>query len=106
MNKLKEDVAVSRGLLWILGGLSPLSVMVAVIVFSINLGSYKENIEGRIFKTSDERNEIINKARNEDRHFQYRAMAKDFVPRNEIEYKLEDMKDDLIDIKKALNIKQ
>ncbi len=98
---MSEKVTINKGVLWILGGISPLMIL----SFFFYLGSFMKDLEGKTFESPQQKEEVISHVKDDDIHMTYKEKAIEFVPRTEIDYKLNDIKDDLEDIKKALRIK-
>lgn len=98
---MNEQVTMNKWVVWLLGGISPMTIICATFY----LATYKADIESRIFSSPEQKNAVISRAMDADLHMPYRQKVIEFVPRPEIEYKFRDIKEDLTDIKKALNIK-
>ena len=93
---LREKVEVPRGLLWLFGGVTPVSVLIAVFVSA----SWKSNIDSRVEKnTYDiETHKVDYRV-----HYDYYSTSKDFMPRPEIELQLKSINeklDELLEKKK------
>lgn len=101
-NKLGEKIEVNRGVLWLLGGISPMMIIIAAFY----LGSKNKDFESRIFNSPAQKEFILNKVQDPDYHMSYRDKVIQFMPRSEVEYKLNDIQGDLKEIKTALRIKQ
>ena len=79
-------------------GISP----VAMITFIFWFGSKMENVDQRIFKSAEERIEVVSKVNDQSTHMPYQEKIKVFVPRTEIEYKLDAINLHLKEIKEEI----
>ncbi len=98
---MSDKITINRGLLWLMGGISPLSILGLMFY----LGSLSKDIEGRIFVSSAQREKVISIALDRGYHTSYKEKIRDFVPRSEVEYIVNDLRNDIKDIKEALKIR-
>jgi len=79
---LKERIEVPRGLLWLFGGVTPLSILIAVFVSA----AWKSDIENKVLKNSVDIKAHVD---NYKQHYDYYNTSKDFIPRSELQIKFE-----------------
>jgi len=83
----------------------------SVVLLGFYFGIYITDIDGRTFENARERDQVMHEVRDNtdhrldiDVHMPYERKAKVFVPRTEVEYKLESMNKNIEKIMKKLNV--
>lgn len=93
-------IVVPRWFPIVSGFISPLALITGVFY----LGSFTRDLEARTFKDYKEKNAVINHVNDNNVHMEYQDKIKVFVPRTEIEYKLNNLEENQKKIMDKLNI--
>ena len=93
-------VVVPKTMTIFLTAISPVTLLIGMFYFGVRI----ENLEGRIFKNAEEKIGVISKVYDQSTHMDYQTKIKTFVPRSEVEYRLEGISKSLDKIEKKLNI--